>query len=227
METSKLFKARCSCLGDIMTDPRSKSETLSQTCITYVQEWIKELPEFYNRRVEISSKQMSKGNKCEDDSIDFASEVFGWGMVSKNEEYREDDYFTGTADLVLKDQIVDIKNSWSQKTFPLFDTEITTKAYAYQGQGYMHLYSKPNFALVYTLMDAPEELVDREARSKMYSLGMDEITEDLYDEVRASMTYSHLPIPLRIRSFQNERDSEFIAKAVARVELIRGYIKSL
>ena len=36
------FKIRASCAGLIMTNPRSKSETLSKTCITYLEIWVKE-----------------------------------------------------------------------------------------------------------------------------------------------------------------------------------------
>ena len=227
METSKLFKARSSCLSDIMTDPRSKSESISQTCKTYVHDWIKELPEMYNRRIEITNKYCDKGNQCEDDAIDYASTVYGWGLVSKNEVSKEDDHFTGTADLVLTNSIVDIKNSWSQKTFPLFDSEIPTKGYEMQGQAYMHLYNKELFQLVYCLSDAPEDIVEKEARSKMYQLGMSDLTVEFYIEVQKAMTYSDLPECLRIKSYTVVRDREFIVKAQERVELIRNYIKSL
>lgn len=227
METSKIFKARSSCFSDIMTNPRSKGEILSQTCITYVHDWIKELPEFYDRRVEISNKYCDKGNKCEDDAIELAAAEFGWGLVSKNEEYAEDEFFTGTADLLLAPTVVDFKNSWSQKTFPLFEKEIPNKGYEMQGQGYMHLYNKEHFILLYCLLDAPEDIIEREARSRMYNAGMSEMTEAFYATVAASMTYSHLPNHLRLKYFNVERDREFITTAQERVELIRKYIKSL
>ena len=227
METSKIFKARSSCLGDIMTNPRTKGDALSQTCITYVHEWIKELPEFYSRRADTSNKYCAKGNACEDIAIEFASKVYGWGLVSKNEISKEDDYFTGTADVVLKNTIVDIKNSWSQKSFPLFEKEIPTKGYELQGQGYMHLYDKDSFILAYCLSDAPEELIDREARTQMYNAGLSELTEEFYNEVATKMCYSSLPDHLRIKKYDVQRDREFIVTAVDKIELIRKYIKSL
>ena len=38
----KEFKIRCSAIGKIMTNPRSKTETLSKTTKTYLEEWSKE-----------------------------------------------------------------------------------------------------------------------------------------------------------------------------------------
>ena len=36
------FKIRCSAIGKIMTDPRSKSEALSETTKTYCRQWLTE-----------------------------------------------------------------------------------------------------------------------------------------------------------------------------------------
>jgi len=38
----KLFKARASSSGKLMTKPRSKSEVLSKTTKSYLEEWTKE-----------------------------------------------------------------------------------------------------------------------------------------------------------------------------------------
>jgi len=118
MQLSKDFKARCSGIGQIMTNPKSKTEFLSKTCLSFVHKWIKEQPEFYGRHKNFKSKYTDKGNFCEDGSIDFASRYYKWGMVTKNDEYRENEYLTGTPDLVLANSIEDIKNSWHQDTFP-------------------------------------------------------------------------------------------------------------
>ena len=221
------FKIRCSAIGSIMAKPKKKEDLLSQGCLTYVYAWLKEQPEFYNRRVEFWSKQCDKGNLCEDDSIRFASDVYGWGFVQKNTESAENEYLTGTCDVQLADCIADIKNSYTQKTFPLFDTEIESDLYEWQLQGYMDLYNKSTASLIYTLMDAPTELVEREARWKMSDYDMDELEEWLFEEVRLSMSYSHLPIPLRIKSFDATRDRDRMLQVYTKVEQIRAFILSL
>ena len=92
----------------------------------------------------------------EDDAIEFASGVLDWGMVFKNEEARSNDYVVGTCDVVLSDRIPDIKSSWDQFTFPLFETKLPNSDYYWQLQGYMDLWNKPKAQIVYVLMDAPQ-----------------------------------------------------------------------
>ena len=134
------FKIRASASGKLMTKPRSKSEVLSKTTMTYLQEWTKQ--EVYGFRKSISSKYLDKGNAVEDDAIDYAAKKLGWLFASKNDEYFEDDFFCGTPDVILEDKIIDIKSSWDCFTFPLFEDEIPNKDYFYQLQVYMHLTGK-------------------------------------------------------------------------------------
>lgn len=231
MQLSREFKIRCSAIGQIMTEPKTKADKeagkLSKTCLAYVHEWIKEQPEFYERSVHFSNKYTIKGHECEDESIKFASGYYEWGNVSKNEKYFENDFLTGTPDVILPESVEDIKNSWSQKTFPLFATEIPIDGYGWQLQGYMELLDKPQAGLIYTLMDAPERQVDREARNLAYELGLEEIEFDMYESVKKSMTYSGLRDDIRIKRFFLDRDKECMELVQDRVQQIRNYIKSI
>jgi len=226
------FKKLCDRLDDlrIKTDLlklNSEKLHLSKTCIEVIYDFIKEQPEFYGRSVNFRSKYTEKGNAMEDQSIELAASYFGWGDVKKNTVRKYNDYLTGEADIVLHGSIEDIKNSWSQKTFPLFGTDIPIDGYGWQGQGYMELYDKPQFGLVYTLMDAPERMVDREARMKMYELELDDMEADLYDEVKESMTYSNFPLELRIKRYQLDRDHKCMDAVKYRVDDIRKFIYQL
>ena len=227
MQLSKEFKARCSGIGQIMTSPKTKGELLSKTCLTHVHEWIKSQPEFYGKHINFKSKYTTKGNFCETPSIKYAASQLGWGLVEKNETEFENSFLTGTPDIILSKSVEDIKNSWSQTTFPLFANDIPIDGYGWQLQGYCELTDKPQGGLVYTLMDAPEFLVTREARSRMYELGLDELDAELYDEVLEEMTYSNFPDELRIKRFFVDRDKEQIEKVSDRVDVIRNYINSL
>ena len=192
------FKIRASASGKLMTKPRSKSEVLSKTTITYLQEWAKQ--EVYGVRKSISSKYLDKGNAVEDEAINYAAQELGWLFASKNDEYFEDDFFCGTPDVILEDTIIDIKSSWDCFTFPLFEEDIPNKDYYYQLQVYMHLTGKRKAELVYCLMNTPNELeydepvdytdVDSKYRIKSFAIDYDEdVIEQLKEAVLNSRDY--------------------------------------
>ena len=213
----KQFKIRCSQIGKIMTNPRSKSDLLSQTTKSYVEKVRKE--ELYSRREEIFSKYMDKGIFMEDEAIEFAGKILGWEGV-KNEVLFDDTHLTGTPDVILEGMIVDIKCSWGCFTFPIFETQ-PNKDYWWQLQGYMALTGKERSQLVYCLMDMPEDLLERElARSK----GMDSSEAE---EIVRFHTYSNLPDKLRIRKFDIEYDPKAIESIRSRVEECREYYLEL
>ena len=62
-----MLKIRCSSIGKIMTNSRSKTETLSKTCKTYLQELA--IEEMYGKRKEFSSRYTDKGNAVEDEGM--------------------------------------------------------------------------------------------------------------------------------------------------------------
>jgi len=219
------FKIRCSAIGEIMAKPGE--DKLPVGAITYIKKWVKEQREFYNRRTEFTSKYTEKGKHVEDDAIDLAADHFGWGMVSKNKRRVSNDFMEGEPDIVLSNSIEDIKASWSHDTFPLFETKLPEKDYEWQLLGYMELFNKDNAGVNYCLMDAPDNIVEAEARKKMYANGMIELEADFYDQVKASMTYSHLPTWLRVKRFQLYRDDVAIQQIKRRVELCREYIDNL
>mgnify|MGYP001978134333 CR=1 FL=1 len=105
-----MLKIRCSSIGKIMTNARSKTETLSKTTISYLEEWTKE--QIYSRRKEIFSKYLDKGNAVEVDSLDFIKTHLNYKQLEKNEESFENDFLTGTPDAILDDHIIDVKNSY-------------------------------------------------------------------------------------------------------------------
>ena len=211
----KQFKIRCSQIGQIMTNPRSKTELLSKTTITYMDKYRKE--ELYGRREEITSKQMDKGIQMEAEAIELAARYYNWGMVFKNEKELHNDFMTGTPDVILSDTVIDIKCPWSCFTFPLFDQE-PDKNYWWQLQGYMALTGLEKAKLVYCLMDLPEDLLE----SEIYYAQKRNVFS-IEEEVRAYHTYSNLPDKMRIKSFDIARDQAAIDSIYTRVEECREY----
>jgi len=57
------MKIRCSAIGKIMTNPRSKSEVLSQTTKSYIQELA--LEHLYGIKKDFNSRYTDKGNEVE------------------------------------------------------------------------------------------------------------------------------------------------------------------
>lgn len=218
------FKIRASAIGKIMTNPRSKSETLSKTTMTYCEEWTKE--QIYGRRKEFSNKYTQKGQIMEDNSLDFIAEQLGYPVILKNEEYYENEFITGTPDAVLEGLVIDVKNSWDCFTFPLFETEIPTSDYYWQAQGYMALTGIKKFKLIYVLSDTPEHLIDSEYRRHLWSTGEEEDAE-VYQQFVDKMTYTNIEDKYKIKIFDIEYNEEDVQKIIERVKECRTYIEQL
>lgn len=198
---------------------------LSEGCKTYLEMWLKE--KVYNRQKEITSKHMEKGLVVEDNSLDFVAKQLGIALLIKNEKHYEDDFMTGTPDAVQKDFVIDVKNSWSPFTFPLFAADVPENAYYLQAQIYMHLTGKSKYKLIYTLMDTPEYLIEREAKSYSYNNGYGDLTQEMLDDFIKKMTYKDIPDTLKYKPFTIERNDEVIKEIQERVLECRKYIENL
>lgn len=199
----KTFKIRSSAAGKLMTNPKLKSETLSKTTKTYLQEWTKE--QIYGFQKEISSKYLEKGIRLEDEAIDKSITWLDLDMALKNEETFEDEYFTGTPDLILENEIIDIKCSYDLFTFPLFETECPNSDYEAQLQVYMHLTGKKSARVVYLLLNTPDDIAPWESK----------------------FNYDDIDVKYRFKAFTVNYDPEVIEKLKERVIESRKYIDSL
>jgi hypothetical protein len=219
------FKIRSSAIHQIMTNGRSKSDPIGQTCITYLQNWILEQPEFLGRKInEFSSRHTKKGNAVERDSLDFIGQMlYDGAFFEPNTKHFYNDYITGTPDQILSDHTFDNKATWSAGSFPFFESE-PEKAYFYQGQGYMILTGVRKHKVIHTLMDTPEDLIKSEAYRIAKDLGFAEPTDELYEQTRKRLTFSDLPDERRIKVFKFDYDSEIEKSIISRVEECREYI---
>ena len=216
---------RCSSLGKLMTDPRTKSETLSETAKSYIQDLFKERELGIYK--EFSSRYTDKGLEMEDEAIQFASEVLNWDFVVKNETRFNNEWLTGEPDINTDNLLADIKCSWSGSTFPLFDETLKNKDYYYQLQGYMMLTGHDTSELVYCLMNTPHQIVEDEVRRQHWKLNL--IDEDL--EVRQAVQEMHnfdqIPNNLRVKRFIVQKDEAAQEKIKERVEIAREYYNQL
>ena len=146
------MRLRCSSLDSIMTNGRSKTG-LSATAQSVIKDMVDS--ELYNTPLFISNKYLSKGIECEDDSIALFNNVFFKSLV-KNDRRLTNDYITGECDLLDTGTVIDIKTSWSLKTFAEQRRKATS--YEWQLRGYMWLYDKDKACTAHCLVDTPKHL---------------------------------------------------------------------
>ena len=215
----KQFKIRASGASNIMG-----IKGLGKTGETYIKTWIKE--QLYNRHKEIQNKYLQKGNECEDNSLDYIADQLDYGVLVKNEEYFEDEYFCGTPDVILKDHLIDVKNSWDCFTFPLFETSINP-AYLYQAQIYMHLTGIHEYELIYVLSDTPQHLIEKEAYYYCKNNGFEDLDPDVLEKFNKKMTYGDIPDKYRYKVYNISYDKAIIKTIQERTIECRGIISKL
>lgn len=216
----KQFKIRASACGNIMG-----VRGIGKTGETYCKDWLK--GQLFNRKRDISNKYTQKGNEVEDNSIDFVCEMLNLGFIAKNEQYFENDFMQGTPDIILKDEIIDVKNSWDIHTFPLFEDELPNSDYYFQAQVYMELCNKESYKVVYVLSDTPYHLIEREALYFCRNNGYEGIDDDILNDYMFKMTYADIPNHLKIKVFEIKKDNEVIEKIKQRVIECREIVENL
>lgn len=215
------MKIRCSALGAIMTDPRIKSEILSETCKTYLREmWIEEN---YQRTRDYYSKAIEKGLTNEEQAITMLSLHLG-DLLIKNERRYENDFITGTPDVVDSGIVYDTKCNWDIFTYMAADL---SKQYEWQLQGYMALTGCTSSRLVYCLTDTPASLIDSEVNRIMYKLQDESMREETVRQVMRNMTYDDIPATERIKIFEVGAEPERMQKVYDRIALCREYYNTL
>ena len=217
-----------------MTAPRSKSEVLSQTAKTYIEELAKEHL-FVIKKV-FKSRYTDKGNEVEEQAIELTEEVLGFEFLTKNEEYFENDYIKGTPDIITHSLIIDVKSSWSGDTFPFFETELPNKDYYYQVMGYMWLTGKKNALISYCLINTPEHIIEQETLRLFYSLVKDpkygllseeQIMQIAEEHVLSAHSFNHIPKDRRVKAFHVEYNEGVVNEMKTRIEHCRTYFNEL
>lgn len=251
------FKIRASMLSLIMTNPRTKSEELSKTCISYLEQRVKE--ELYWRKKDLSSvDSIAKGIECENEAIFVLNKAL-WTAYKKavyaSWECMDNGYCTGHEDIDWGDHTVDTKVCINFDTFPLFEQD-ADNAYYWQWQAYMRLkgenYKKHTIAKV--LVNTPVWMLEQ----KLYFLYTNlcrkyndtmEFVDIEYEERAKSIFLNNvfdqqitinsnglllqlsedqmIPYEKRVHLTTIERNEADIAKIQERVEQCRDYLRKL
>jgi hypothetical protein len=220
-----VMKIRCSQLGKIMTAPRSKSEVLSQTAKTYVEELAKE--HLFGIKKVFKSRYTDKGNEVEEKAIELTEDVLGFEFLTKNEDYYQNDYIKGTPDIITTSLVIDVKSSWSGDTFPFFESELPNKDYYYQVMGYMWLTGKKNALISYCLINTPDEIVNDEIRRTAWGKYEIEPSEETIRDVMALHSFDHIPKERRVKAFHVEYNEGVVNEMKTRIEHCRTYFNEL
>jgi hypothetical protein len=168
------IKFRCSELGQIMTDSRSKSEPLSETAKSYcIDVYIRHVYDRHEK--EVMSKYIEKGNAVEEDAITMLS-LLTKNLYLKNNDIFENDYIKGVPDLFIKngqaiEVVEDIKSSWDLFTFTKVKFGKLSKNHYWQMVGYMWLTGAKKAKIRYCLVNATDMLLDDEKRRLAYAMG--------------------------------------------------------
>jgi hypothetical protein len=217
-----------------MTAPRNKSEVLSQTAKTYIEELAKE--HLFGIKKVFKSRYTDKGNEVEEKAIELTEEVLGFEFLTKNEDYYQNDWIKGTPDIITTSLVIDVKSSWSGDTFPFFESELPNKDYYYQVMGYMWLTGKKNALISYCLINTPEHIIQQETLRLFYSLLKDpkygllseeQIMEMAEGEVLSSHNFNHISKDRRVKAFHVEYNEGVVNEMKTRIEHCRTYFNEL
>lgn len=216
---------RCSSLGHIMTEPKTikarEAGEISESTKTHLIDIF--VSAQYNRRPEIESKFLKKGNVAEEDSITLYS-LLNKKFFKKNEEWLKNDFISGTPDLfrgesVRKaDEIIDTKTSWDVFTFFRATHKDLADQYYWQGQGYMALSGAKKHTVAYCLVNTPWHLISNELFKESYkhSDGTPAVIEL---NIIANMTYDR-------KTFEEHIERHGIdVKDGASLDIVNGFVE--
>jgi hypothetical protein len=219
-----MIKVRASALGRAMTNGRGKNAGMGETAKTFARElWIKQK---YNREPFVMTKEMRKGIECEEASLSLYTKVTNQ-IVTKNEHHFNNEWLTGTPDILLKDEVVDIKTSWDIFTF---HNAIDIKQYEWQLRAYMMLCNKSKATIAYCLVNNPPQQVSDELYRLQFKFDGGEENpeyERAANRLEKLMQYDDIHPTERVKFFSIWRETEKEDLIKARVLEINEYIKTL
>lgn len=198
---------RCSSLGKLMTEPKTKAEgELSVGAKAYIRELAQQ--EIFGIDFEFSSKETQKGIEVEGEAIALLNRVRGLSL-SKNTERKSNGLLTGECDLYDANvrKGYDLKCSWSAKTFPGWIKDCEDKLYEWQMRGYMMLWGAESWEVAYALVDTPERLIGYEPL--------------------AMHVVSHIPEHMRLTGWVIQRDEAKEQDIARKVRAAQAYFQEV
>jgi len=216
------YKFRPSGLKNLMTNSRSKSDPLSETTKSYLNEiYIKEV---FGREKVISSAAMSKGTAVESDTLELFQKVTG-KTYFKNQNKIANDFIAGTPDFIDKSEklVGDTKSSWDLWTFAKVTEKSAMSDYYWQLTGYAWLTESERMALVYGLVNTPEFIITDELYRLHFKLPPDADT----DPYRVNYIFDDIPDAMKIKRFDFVYNPEDVELLKSKILLCRNYLSQM
>lgn len=107
------------------------------------------------------SRETEKGTRVEDESIELYNRVF-MTDYKKAEESLSINFLSGSPDIIdeVNEMIIDIKSSWSKKTFPKLPRHASNSTYEWQVKAYLLMKGWSKGKIAYCLVNTPEDLLN-------------------------------------------------------------------
>lgn len=207
------MKARCSMLSKLITEPKNKSDKISQSAKSAVRE-IAKLDLFGYRSFD-GNKYTEKGLQLEEQAIKLSGLSRGLAL-KKNTERRENEWLTGECDIYVPSRklIIDTKCTWDIGSHPFFKDEAQEKAkkqgYDIQMQGYMWLWECDTAQIDFCLFPTPYEMI-----------------KPWEDEEKLIGLVEQIPQKKRVTTVTIGRDEKIIEKIKERVNAAQEYYQQL
>lgn len=200
-----MLQFRASAVGKLMAYP--ERDSLPAGAITAIYEKASQIILDWEPKLDL--RIIEKGRKCEDEAISLLNQVKGKNYV-KNNTRLTTDLLTGEWDIYCEEEdlIIDIKNAYSKKTFPVFIKEGDKKDYEWQLTAYMALKNASRARIVYALVDTPEELINP------------------HDDIDWHIV-SHIDPKSRLTEFNMERCAEREQQLLNRLKLAQVKLKEI
>lgn len=207
LENANKIKFRASSMWKLMTDPRSKKEELSETCITHLVDLFVQYK--YDRREFVTSKYLEKGNEREEQAIGLLSFLTQIEYI-KNTERLQNEFTQGEPDLYNGESIfnakrtLDTKVSWSVNTFFRTKNKAVDKEYYWQGQTYMDLTGSDFHSVVFCLVNGTAKAIMDEKRLAGYQYGIIDSGATKNEEYKERCKQIEINHIVDLASFQEE-----------------------
>lgn len=212
----KEFKLRASASGNMLTAKGATSK--AETPKSYIKEWY--ISQLTGKSKVINSKYLRRGIESENLAIQRVNKD-----LIKNEKFFENEYFTGTPDIITDDTIIDVKCSWDCFTFPFFMSKPPMNYFS-QLQVYMELTGKKKAQLSYCLENGTTEQINQLAWQKAKDEGLDEPSIENWDSAESDLNYDNISDELRIKTFHIDYDSAMVESLIDSVVFAREYIET-
>lgn len=181
----------------------------------------------------LSNKYTKKGNEVENHAINRIAKVNGWGSflnANKLGIELKDNIGIGHPDAIKTEMRLgfDAKSSFTDETFPLFETELKESDYIWQAKRLAMMAGFDNWYICYSLENTPESLVIKHAWELWRKSGNGgELEDSFLDEVRALHTFDHLADWERVKTFEVKLTNDDVLLMEKRAQMGRDYFDEL